>query len=437
MRPEPAHSDPVRLAPATAATPRRGRVLFVTSNFPRWSGDSTTPFVLDLAQDLQGLGWDVDVLAPHADGASTEEKLSGVEVRRFRYFWPASAQTVCYGGGALINLRRNRWNYAKLPALVGSEFVAVVRRLTGRRYDLVHSHWILPQGFVAGVACRLLGVPHVATVHGGDVFALGSGALTAFKRWALNLSQAVTVNSSATMEAVRQIVPGHPNVNRIPMGVAHPARVDRPLAKQLTASYRRGSGPLLVFVGRILHEKGVGELLEAIAMLRRDRPDVSAVIVGEGQDRSELQRKAVALGIEDRVRFVGWVDPLQVTAYLAAADVFVGASKRSPQGWQEGQGLTFLEAMSVGTPVIASRSGGIVDTVRDGQSGLLVPEGCAAAIAAAVQRLLDDGRLRARLVNGGQELVGGEYSRSCCARSMSSLYEKVTSSVAGTTTVVR
>ena len=148
-----------------------GRVLLVTSNFPRWQGDATTPFVLNLAQDLQDVGWQVDVLAPHAPGALIRERLGGLEVERFRYLWPESLESVCYQGGALVNLRQKRSNFLKLPALVLSEWLAVVRRLRTGRYDLLNSHWILPQGFTGTLAARLLGVPHVLTVHGGDVFA--------------------------------------------------------------------------------------------------------------------------------------------------------------------------------------------------------------------------------------------------------------------------
>ncbi len=92
----------------------RGRVLCMTSNFPRWDGDSTTPFILHLVQDLQAFGWAVDVLAPHAPGAALKETLGGVRVERFRYFWPEAQESLCYQGGALSNLRRNPFNKFKL-----------------------------------------------------------------------------------------------------------------------------------------------------------------------------------------------------------------------------------------------------------------------------------------------------------------------------------
>ncbi|MFC1578521.1 glycosyltransferase family 4 protein [Thermodesulfobacteriota bacterium] len=133
------------------------RILFVTSNFPRWEGDSITPFVLHLAEDLQALGWKVDVLAPHAAPAVSHEVLGGVNVDRFRYLWPASWETVCYQGGALINLKNSRSNYIKLPALAFFEWVAIAKRLMRGKYDFLHSHWMLPQGFTGVLAASLLG----------------------------------------------------------------------------------------------------------------------------------------------------------------------------------------------------------------------------------------------------------------------------------------
>lgn len=192
---------------AETQIPRAGRVLLLTSNFPRWAGDATTPFVLHLAQDLREFGWQVDVLAPHAPGSALEETLDGVAVRRFRYLWPASLQSLCYRGGALVNLRRSRSRFLQVPPFVLAEWAAALRRLATGRYGLLHSHWIVPQGFTGVLAARPLGVPHVATVHGGDVFALNGRLLSGFKRFALRGADAVTVNSSATLDAVERIAP--------------------------------------------------------------------------------------------------------------------------------------------------------------------------------------------------------------------------------------
>lgn len=405
---------------------RRGRILCLTSNFPRWTGDSTTPFVLHLARDLQELGWRVDVLAPHAPGTATREILDGVQVERFRYLWPARLETVCYRGGALINLRRHPSNALKLPALVLAEWAASLRRLAGRRYDLLHSHWILPQGFTGALAAWPLGVPHVLSVHGGDVFALRGRWLTHCKRFALHRADAVTVNSSVTGQAVQAIAGMRPQLQRIPMGVTvAPVARDDPRVQRLRQQHRRGDGPLLVFVGRLVEEKGVADLLHALGVLLPELPEASALVVGEGQDRPALEALARQLGVAQRVVFSGWVAPEEVGCYLAAGDVFVGPSRRGRDGWVEAQGLSFIEAMIAGTPVVATRVGGIIDSVRDGETGLLVPERSPGAIAAAVRRLVADPALVARLRRQGYALATTAFSRPASAAAFDRLFEQL------------
>lgn len=399
-----------------------GRILCVTSNFPRWPGDSTTPFVLHLAQDLQQLGWRVDVLAPHAVGAAVRETIGGVRVERFRYLWPSSLETVCYHGGALINLRRSRSNHLKLPALVASECLNLAHRLIGGKYDLLHSHWILPQGFNGILTAGLLGIPHVTTVHGGDIFGLRGALLTMFKRFALRYADAVTVNSSVTERAVTEIAPNIKELHRIPMGVSTHVEKTSPSSVELRNRYRRGNGPLLVFVGRVVEEKGVEDLIKAVDILLPQFPDISGVIVGEGQDRYKYEAMSETFGVSDQVIFTGWVEPNVIPAYLAAADIFVGPSREASDGWIEAQGLTFIEAMVAKTPVIATRVGGIVDSVRHEETGLLVNERSPDEIAKAIERLVREPSLADCLRERGYKLAVNEFSRTFSAKSFSDLF---------------
>lgn len=401
-----------------------GRVLCVTSNLPRWAGDSTTPFVLNLAEDLQSLGWQVDLLAPHAPGAAHREALAGVNIERFQYLWPARQQSVCYQGGALINLRKRPANYLKLPALLAAEFGAIARRLITRRYDIVHSHWILPQGFLAALPARVRRVPHVITVHGGDVFGLRGAATGWAKSVALRHANAVTVNSRFTGDAVGALVPGLQSMHRIPMGVAtDPLGADQAAeVSSIRRRYRRGDGPLLVFVGRIVDEKGVEDILHAVDILRDELPDLRALIVGDGQDREAMQAQAHELKLTNRVSFPGWVDPAMVRAYFAAADIFVAPSRQASDGWIEAQGLTVLEAMIAGAPVIATRLGGVTDSVIDDTTGLLVDDRAPAQIAAAIRRLVEDRVLASSLVEQGMRHAQDNFSRRSSAMAFSRLF---------------
>ena len=403
---------------------KHNKILCLTSNLPRWQGDSTTPFVLNLARELQKLGWQVDILAPHAPGCVKKETLQGIEVERFQYFWPEKHQTVCYQGGALINLRSNKSNYAKMPLFVLAQTTALLRKLADGQYDLIHSHWLLPQGFVGLLGARLVRIPQVVTIHGGDVFGLRQKVFLPFKKFALKRADAVTVNSSATEEAVRSIAPDLNIVRKIPMGIEISGITStNDQVKKIRDRYRTGDGPLIIFAGRIVEEKGIEDLIRSMSGVLNKCPDASVLIAGEGQDRKAMENLSRELGLADRVFFTGWIDPELMPAYLAAADVFAGPSRRASDGWIEAQGLAFLEAMAVGTPVVATRSGGIVDAVVHEQTGLLVDERSPEQISEAIIRLSEDKELAGNLAAQGRKLVEQSYSREACAASFSELFE--------------
>ncbi|NMH64853.1 glycosyltransferase family 4 protein [Shewanella salipaludis] len=397
------------------------RVLCVTSNYPRWEGDSTTPFVQHLAQDLLALGWEVDVLAPHAPSAASREQLNGISVDRFHYLWPERLETVCYQGGALLNLQKNKLNYLKLPALVFFQWTAIVKRLLSGHYDLLHSHWILPQGFTGVLAARPFNLPHVVTVHGSDAFALKGELLSKFKAFSLMGADAVTVNSSATRQQVLAIAPELTALSLIPMGIAlnqpNPDRV-----AQLRQQFRGDQGPLLIYVGRLVEQKGIGDLLRAVALLSQTLTDCRLLILGEGPWRDALVSLADRLGISQRVSFIGWVEPSDVPNYLAAADIFVGPSKQMPDGSTEAQGLSFIEAMQAGTPVIATDVGGIGDTVKHEETGLLVPQDDPGAIAGSVLRLLSEPQLADKLIFQAKQATK-HYTREATAVQFAQLFD--------------
>jgi len=308
--------------------------------------------------------------------------------------------------------------------LVGAEVVAVTGALLRTEYDILHSHWILPQGFAGMLAQALRPVPHVVTVHGGDVFGLRGRVMCTAKSVTLRSVNAVTTNSSVTQRAVLELAPELTNLHCIPFGVtiSEPDPTQVALSHRIRGSYRRGRGPLLLFVGRVVEEKGVTDLLEALGIVLHELPDATAVIVGDGQDRSNMEKQAVSLALSSRVIFTGWVTPDQVGAYYAAADIFISASRQAPDGWIEAQGLTVLEAMASKTPVVATNLGGVPDSVINEQTGLLVPERCPRQLAAAIRRLAAEPELAAAMSAHAYRWVQERFSRNMTAATFSKLF---------------
>lgn len=247
--------------------------------------------------------------------------------------------------------------------------------------------------------------------------------MRAFKRYALHRADAVTANSSVTKQAVLETAPGTSPIEVIPMGVAPAPHLDEAVVAGLRRRYGGAEGPLLAFVGRVVEEKGVGDLVRAVEVLQGRLPDVRAVVIGEGQHRPAFEKLTARLGLSDRISFLGWIPSGEVPGYLAAADALIAPSRRGPDGWIEAQGLSVVEAMSVGTPVIATRSGGVVDAVRDGETGLLVDERSPGQIAGAVERLVGDHDLVERIGLAAERMVRDRFSQEASARAFSSLFD--------------
>ncbi|HTM01436.1 MAG TPA: glycosyltransferase family 4 protein [Candidatus Omnitrophota bacterium] len=149
--------------------------------------------------------------------------------------------------------------------------------------------------------------------------------------------------------------------------------------------------PVVVFLGRLRKYKGAQYAIRAMARVRRDVPDARLDVVGDGPYRKDLEALATSLGLRDAVRFLGALPHAEKVRALNEAQVAVCPSPK--EGW----GLTVIEANACGVPVVASRSPGLVESVREGETGLLVPHGDAEALALAVVRLLTDRSLRLRM----------------------------------------
>lgn len=176
---------------------------------------------------------------------------------------------------------------------------------------------------------------------------------------------------------------------------------------------------LIISIGRLSKEKAHGDLIEAFRLLRTTNPNLSCrlVIVGDGPERGGLETAARASGQNDRITFAGQVSNVQ--PFYAAADVFALPSL------SEGSPNVLLEAMAAEVPIVATAVGGVTEIVADEESSLLVPPKNPPALAAAIDRVLEDSALAQRLTNVASALVAREHSPEAYARSLISLYQEV------------
>jgi D-inositol-3-phosphate glycosyltransferase len=312
------------------------------------------------------------------------------------------------------------------------EFVAGVeghRDEEGLAYDLVHAHY-----WLSGVAALMLreawGVPIVQMFH------TLARLKNAVARTTEEVEPELRVHEEARLVAeVDRIVTGTvmeranlvwhygaaaERIDIIPCGVDTELFQPRSqgVAKDLL---ELPPDPMLLYVGRLQPIKGLETLLEA--MTRLPGP-ARLLVVGGDQDEPEnghgewLRARVLALGLGDRVRFLGPQRQDRLPLFYAAAEATVMPSH------YESFGMVALEAMACGTPVVASRVGGLRTTVRDGATGYLVPEGDAAALAERLRILLEDRATRERL---GREAVrwAAEHRWPCVAEKICHLYAQL------------
>lgn len=359
----------------------RPRLLVLASTYPRWPNDHEPGFVHELAK-RQVDRFDVTVLTSSAPGAARHERNDGVDVIRYRYA-PRPLETLVYGGGISTNLRRAPWKWALVPSFVAAQVGAARRLLGERRFDVVHAHWLIPQGVVAKSLGRRGSshVPYVVTSHGGDLFGFRGKLLQTAKRRVSASAAAMTVVSTAMRDEVTRIGLRPRQLFVLPMGVDLKQRFT---ADPLVVRSRDE----LLFVGRLVSKKGVRHLLDALPAIIEQHPTAYLSVAGFGPEEAALRAQTQHLGITDRVRFLGAVPQSSLPALYRRAAVLVAPFVRDPSGDQEGLPVVLMEAIGCGCPAVAGDVAGIDDLLGDAVPDVCVQPTDTSSLAATVSAAL-------------------------------------------------
>jgi phosphatidylinositol alpha-1,6-mannosyltransferase len=277
-----------------------------------------------------------------------------------------------------------------------------------------------PAAYPAKWLRETAGLPYGVVLYGGDLLGLrhnylesrakrlaartllaSAEVLVAISRWTHDLACEVLRELGLADRTLR--------VRVIPMGT-DPALFTPGLeAGPLVARHRLPPARWLVTVARLVPHKGVDVTIRALRLLVEEFPDLHYAIVGEGSYQASLEDLAREAGLADRVRFLVDVRDTELPLAYALADVYVGVSRQTARD-VEGFGISLLEAQASGKPVVAGRSGGMPDAVREGETGLLTDPEDPAAVAASIATLLREPALAARLGAGGRSAVQRYYN---------------------------
>lgn len=403
------------------------KILVLTSSFPRFKTDWWQQAVLSIYSNMDLRKYHVTVLAPGAPGAAAHEKIKGIDVRRFTYFYPSSLQLLTSGEGVLYTSKKNKiLGKIQVITFVLAEFFATMSLLAKENFDIIHANWIIPQGLIAVFAKFIFRKPVVVTVHGTDIFAIKK--LNFIKRFILKYSDLCTGNSSATYAEVLNIYP-RANVKIVHMGV-EVKMFDPGKREERWRRKFRENPKIILGVGRLIKWKGFEYLVRAMPLVLEKSPQAKLVIIGKGPEEENLKKTAQKIGLtlDQNIFFSGTFGPDKMPSIYASCDVVVSPSITIKEtGEREGQGNVVLEARASGTPVIASRSGGLVDTVDGKTNGLLFKEKDYKGLARQVIKIFSDDRLRKKLSENGLRYVRENFSWRRTSSSFCRLYEEIVS----------
>jgi len=302
--------------------------------------------------------------------------------------------------------------------LLWSRRVAVLARST--EAEFIWCGNLKPAAYPAKWTRERQGTPFGILLHGGDLLILqhqihqsalkrqtaralfgSASVLVANSRWTRD--RCLSLLGELDMEA------GPDRVRVVPLGADHQAFRPGIDSGEVRTRYQLGTGRWLLSVARLTRHKGIDTALQALALLQKDYPDLRYAVVGTGEEQVALEREARELGVADRVRFLHGVPDRDLPALYNCAEIYLGISRLLEQR-VEGFGLSLSEASACGVPVIAGRSGGVGEAVRDGETGLLVDAERPGSVAEAIRSLLQNEGLRARLGMAGRQAVERLYN---------------------------
>jgi glycosyltransferase involved in cell wall biosynthesis len=404
-------------------------IAVLTHNYPRFPGDFSGSFVAALSNELARQGNRVSVVAPWDPAYTEDQRARGSEAYLWRYAPRADWHRLGYMRTMEADVRMRGETYWLAPMFFAAGVAATLHWCRQQRPDVIHAHWLLPNGFFGAVASRLLGIPLVVSIPGSDALVAGQNPLfRAMARFTLSQAGLVTANSHALRNvAIAELGADPARFDLIIYGVDADALRPNPsgVAEQRAEWGVPADALLLLAVGRMVYKKGFDVLLRALGILKQHGllhqstnlpthqptisssalsnhpitqspnhlvtlspchplPSIHLALIGDGDLWLEWQALARDLGLDGHVHWLGRVPFDRMSRAYNAADALIMPSVTRPA---DGLNVCVLDAMACAKPVIGATAAGNELVIEDDGNGWLVPEQDPYALAAAILRL--------------------------------------------------
>ncbi|TMI37485.1 glycosyltransferase family 4 protein [Candidatus Bathyarchaeota archaeon] len=365
--------------------------MMLTWEFPPRIIGGISTHVYHLSRALVEKGTSVRVITCDFPNAPAEEIIDGVPVSRV-------------DSGRVPESNFLLWIYH-----LNSQMISKTTELfETERFDLIHAHdWVV--GRAAVELKNRLGLPLISTIHATEIGRGGSldgeyrRKVRDIERLLVEQSDGIICCSNYMLDHIQYVLGAvKTKIRVIPNGV-EASRFNNGRQPQLIPTGVSEDRKTILYVGRIVREKGIFTLLDAFEKLRKQGKDVSLVLVGEGPLKEDLAKEVLRRKLNDRVKLAGFVDEKKLVSLYNSSDAFVLPSHYEPFG------MVALEAMASRVPVVVSDVGGLSEIVEDGITGVKVPAANPSTLAEGILRVLEDRELSEQLKENAYRAVQERY----------------------------
>lgn len=384
-------------------SPSLPRIGYVIKMYPRFS----ETFIVTELLELERLGLDLTVFSLRLpnDGRfhpALAEVRAPVHYLRHSGIRADDLWQTVAAGAALPGFTAALPDLLRLDAAAAHQSIQLAVSVREQRITHLHAHFASISAAVARVAAKLAGIGYSLTAHAKDIFHAEVDHDRLRERLA-DATRVITVSDFNLDHLRRTFGAAADRVQRLYNGIdlrrfrfADPA--DRP-----------GEPPLIAAVGRLVEKKGFADLIDAAALLRDAGRTFRLDLAGTGPLADELQDRIDRHRLGGVVRLLGALPQSGVAELVGRADVFAAPCVVGADGNRDGLPTVVLEAMALGTPVVATDVTGLPEIVEDGRTGLRVEQHDPAGLAAALARLLDAPELRSGLAKAARDLIEIEF----------------------------
>ncbi|MFT6783987.1 MAG: glycosyltransferase involved in cell wall biosynthesis [Saprospiraceae bacterium] len=357
-------------------------VLMLTSSFPRYEGDYFGPWILEYCRELVRQECRVIVVAPRV-GDCEKEVLSDVNliIRRFDYWPKSSCQRLVHPPGMIPQIKANPLRVLQIPGLLRSFYTTAKRAIIDYKVDIIHAQWVIPGGYIGALLKKKFSLPLVVTSQGAEFYLSINHPYSWFTKYTIKKTDyLLPVSEQMAKRAVKfgadpdrtMVIPNAVNTKIFNPDVVSTFRNDYGISQEAI---------VILTIRRLVPEKRVQDVIEAFALLK-EAHNIYLIIGGDGPEGDNLKQLVKTKGIEEKIRFIGYINNSELSPIYSASDIYVLSSA------QEGLSLSLLEAMASGCIPVSTAFTGGDELIEDNYNGYIYDVGDSEALSIIVSGLM-------------------------------------------------